>query len=340
MLPGGSPLPTQLMTGMAADGAAYTDFGALAELRASARSDAGGSLEEVASQFESMFIHMMLKSMRATTQGDPLLGSGGRMFTQMFDQQLSLEMARTGSFGLAEVLVRQLQHVVPGATQDGTPPVPVPVSDASVRTPVAAAPVAATPVAATPVAAIPGVATRVAPPSPATNASDGSPRAFVESVWAHARKAGEALGLNPRVLVAQAALETGWGRSVIHDGSGHSSNNFFGIKADRRWQGPRVEVPTLEYQDGVLTKMRAPFRAYDSIAQSFADYVDFVRTQPRYQDAVANAASPERYVRELQAAGYATDPDYATKILSIFKRPELGELMQRFDLQQGGVHGL
>ena len=148
----------------------------------------------------------------------------------------------------------------------------------------------------------------------------------MDALWPHAKRAGHSLGVDPRLLIAQAALETGWGRSVIHDEQGRSSHNLFGIKADSRWPGARMEVSTLEYVDGVMIKTRAPFRAYTSIEESFDDYVSFVREQPRYQAAMRSVDNLERYVRELQKAGYATDPAYAEKILNVFRREELSHL--------------
>jgi flagellar protein FlgJ len=123
-------------------------------------------------------------------------------------------------------------------------------------------------------------------------------------------------------LLAQAALESGWGRHVMQDGEGRSSHNLFGIKADRRWSGERVSVDTLEYRDNVAIKTRADFRAYSSFADSFADYADFIGANQRYRPALEVGADSEAYLRGLQQAGYATDPAYADKIVAILRRPE------------------
>jgi peptidoglycan hydrolase FlgJ len=122
------------------------------------------------------------------------------------------------------------------------------------------------------------------------------------------------------VLIAQSALETGWGRHVMRDAAGRTSHNLFGIKASGGWAGDSLRVSTLEYQDGLPRREKAAFRRYPDEAASFADYVRLVGGHPRYQRAIANAASPEAYLRGLQEAGYATDPNYADKILSILRR--------------------
>ena len=120
------------------------------------------------------------------------------------------------------------------------------------------------------------------------------------------------------MLLAQAALETGWGRHVVADQQ-RSSNNLFNIKAGAHWQGPTVTVSTLEYRDGVAVKEQARFRAYDSPAEAFNDYVDFLQSNPRYEQALEQVGDGERYLQELQRAGYATDPAYADKIITILR---------------------
>src|SRR3569832_1733952 len=142
---------------------------------------------------------------------------------------------------------------------------------------------------------------------------------FVAAMWPAAQASARELGVDPRVLIAQAALETGWGRAVMQHGDGRSSHNLFGIKADNNWSGASVNVATLEYRDGLAAKERANFRSYDSYEQSFADYVDFIKSQPRYREALAHGGDARRYLSELQSAGYATDPRYADKIGSILQ---------------------
>ena len=137
-----------------------------------------------------------------------------------------------------------------------------------------------------------------------------------------AEAAAARLGIKPEALLAQAALETGWGKAVMKASDGSPSYNLFGIKADSRWEGDRSTVRTLEYRDGVAMKTRADFRAYDSYADSFADYADFVSGNARYQPALQAVDDPQAYFQALQQAGYATDPAYARKVLDILDRPE------------------
>ena len=150
------------------------------------------------------------------------------------------------------------------------------------------------------------------------------PQRFVEQVWPHAERVAAQLGVEPGVLVAQAALETGWGRHVMRDGNGASSHNLFGIKADERWPGASVNVATLENEGGVVRRVRAPFRAYESLAASFDDYARFVTGENRYRQTLeatrAAGGDAETYIRSLHAAGYATDPDYPDKVLDVMRR--------------------
>jgi len=153
----------------------------------------------------------------------------------------------------------------------------------------------------------------------ATEFKADSPVDFIRSLLPAARKAASSLGLDPLALIAQAALETGWGKRMIKTASGDNSFNLFGIKASRNWQGDTAVVDTLEYRQGVARKEQAKFRAYESPEQSLKDYTDFIGNSLRYQQAVAAATEPAAYFSELQAAGYATDPNYAQKIMSVFK---------------------
>lgn len=141
-----------------------------------------------------------------------------------------------------------------------------------------------------------------------------SPAAFVQTLLPLAEEAAQALGVDPRVLVAQAALETGWGRSIIRDSQGNSSHNLFNIKAHNGWEGGSVTVQTLEYRDGLPQPEYAQFRAYDSLEEGFDDYVRFIQENPRYAQAREQAGDPQAYLQALQRAGYATDPEYAAKI--------------------------
>jgi flagellar protein FlgJ len=143
---------------------------------------------------------------------------------------------------------------------------------------------------------------------------------FVNTMLPMAKEAAARIGVDPRYLVAQAALETGWGKSVMRAQDGSSSHNLFGIKASSNWTGDSARAITSEFRNGQMVKETAQFRSYASYKDSFHDLVTLLQTNNRYQDVVKSADNPEQFVRELQKAGYATDPHYATKISQIAKQ--------------------
>ncbi|CRM16613.1 flagellar protein FlgJ [Pseudomonas marginalis] len=142
---------------------------------------------------------------------------------------------------------------------------------------------------------------------------------FVATMLPMAKAAAARIGVDPKYLVAQAALETGWGKSVMRAEDGSSSHNLFGIKAGQSWQGGQARAITSEFRDGAMVKETAQFRSYDSYQDSFHDLVTLLQSNDRYKDVVKSADNPEQFVRELQKAGYATDPAYASKISQIAK---------------------
>ncbi|MGQ7958665.1 flagellar assembly peptidoglycan hydrolase FlgJ [Pseudomonas sp. SP16.1] len=158
------------------------------------------------------------------------------------------------------------------------------------------------------------------PPLAPGKAAFASPQEFVATMLPMAEAAAEKIGVDPRYLVAQAALETGWGKSIIRTRDGESSHNLFGIKSHNSWDGESARVLTTEYKGGKAVREAANFRAYDSYAQSFDDYVSFLQSNGRYQKALGATENPERFVKELQQAGYATDPNYARKIAQIARK--------------------
>ncbi len=283
-------------------GSLYTDFQGLAKLRHAARQQSPQALQEAARQFEGLFIHLMLKSMRDTVSEESLLDNDQTRFYQgLYDQQIALDLSGGGGIGLAELLYRQL-----GGEPEA---LAVPQSPTQRNAAYGASDALSTKTVQSTTTAV-----------DSAQSFAETPEQFIEMLWPHAVNAGKRLGLVPEVLIAQAALETGWGRYTIQTSRGDSSYNFFGIKADSRWQGRRVRKPSLEYQDGIAVRKPAVFRAYDSIAASFADYANFISTNPRYRTALAQAHDPQAYLRGLQQSGYATDPRYADKILSIMSR--------------------
>ena len=143
---------------------------------------------------------------------------------------------------------------------------------------------------------------------------------FVATMLPLAKDAAARIGVDPTVLVAQAALETGWGKSIMRQSDGSSSHNLFGIKAQGGWKGPEARAITSEFRDGKMVKETADFRSYDSYASSFHDLVSFLQNNSRYQETLKSADNPEQFVKQLQKAGYATDPAYASKISQIAKQ--------------------
>jgi len=291
----------------------YTDFSGLTALKAKAREDQDAALDQVSRQFESLFLQMMLKSMRDASFGGGLMDSKQTEFyREMYDKQIAVDMAQNHGMGLAAVIKRQLGGSAP-APHDGRS-----IED-YVGMPVLA------PLTAD---AVGDARAQEKAGRSASIQLDGTPETFLGQLWPAAEEAAAKLNLAPEALLAQAALETGWGRHVIKHHEGDSSHNLFGIKADSRWRGDRVQVSTLEYRDGVALNTRANFRSYDSFEQSFADYVGFLQNNPRYAAALRKTADPDAYFSALQEAGYATDPRYADKIKQILDSAPMQQTRQ------------
>lgn len=298
---------------------AYTDPQGLNELRTQANKTGSdpGTLRAVAGQFEALFIQMMLKSMRDAKLGGGIFDSDQtETYQGLFDQQISLELAKQQGLGLADLMVRQLQPG--GSTANGdqkaktdTPVVPLQRSTSGTG----------------------GAAATVAARSSNASSLEGnrlSPSDFIKAIGPHANVAAQQLGVDPRILMAQAALETGWGQTMIRDGTGRNSNNCFGIKADATWAGATASSGTLEVRQGVMQRETAKFRAYASPAESFSDYAAFLQSNPRYSKALAVADDNAAYVQELQNAGYATDPNYANKIMQIMQSEPFRQSVTEF----------
>ncbi|MDP1929998.1 MAG: flagellar assembly peptidoglycan hydrolase FlgJ, partial [Gammaproteobacteria bacterium] len=336
------------MAGIVENPNVYTDLAGLQSISRLGRENTPEGLRQVAQQFESMFINMMLKSMRDSNSSlfeDNYMRSNEMEFHQEnLDNQLSLHMASVGGIGLADSLYRQMltrfddgasivsspvagslveARQVPERSQVTAFVVPalspaIPVSDAT-NIFLALQPVAQEEVVAAPVAT--AMAARVfAVPSASRVPISGrikSPEDFVVRLLPMAEEAAARLGVDPRVLLAQSALETGWGQAIPARNDGINSHNLFGVKADARWTGEKVSVSTLEHRDGVVMRERANFRAYQSYQESFTDYVDFLESNPRYAQALQHAGDADSFVLHLQKAGYATDPAYAKKIRQV-----------------------
>lgn len=332
----------------------------LRELRARVQQPSEQDLAKVAKQFEAVFIEMMLKQMRAATPGDEMFGSNGEeTYRSLFDRQMAVQMSRHESMGLAPMIEEQLRANA-GFETDRVGKIPHDLED--YRRTAGALPQQAETMANKSANPAGGSATTVRYGGEQVGASGGAaatghlaasreeasvsnhsgsaeqsgkrpawstPQDFVNDIAPVAKRTAERLGVSPVALVAQAALETGWGKHVIHDGDGGSTNNLFNIKAQYSgWNGESVKVPTLEYREGVAQQEMADFRAYNSIEESFSDYADFLERNPRYSEALNVGEDPHRFVKELQQAGYATDPNYASKLQQIMhldpEHPEQG----------------
>ncbi|MCD9518821.1 flagellar assembly peptidoglycan hydrolase FlgJ [Photobacterium phosphoreum] len=321
------------------------DLSNLDRLRAGISEDKQGSLREAATQFESIFTQMLFKSMREANsafESDLMSSNNGKFYQQMHDEQLSSQLSTTGSLGLADMIVKQLggeqqdlsQHkpttelrpqqqpqpfsirtinadsvALPLATGSTDKALSLPLSESRLHQQVA-----------------PVVAVKTLPAKPTESSikpieptSFASAEAFVSHMKPYAKQAARALGTDPALLIAQAALETGWGKKVINNALG-SSNNLFNIKADPRWQGQKVATKTLEFHDGIAVQEQAAFRSYDSYQHSFDDFVNFLQHNPRYSKALTHSNQPQQFIREIHQAGYATDPNYSNKVLAVMKK--------------------
>lgn len=311
----------------------YTDVQGLSSLRRKAQQNSPDAVREAAKQFEAVFLQMMLKSMRDASPGEGGLmdSDQSRFYRDMFDQQIALTLAQQGQLGLSDAIARQLAGDQAGAPSPPTSPTTIgdPLAAlrqverirSSVRMPSLAAVTRPTPFAAT-------AANQNAYPVDDAPYEPSSPVAFVRRMWPHAQEAARQLGVTPEVLIAQAAHETAWGKSVPRFADGRTSYNLFGIKAHRGWQGEHVVNSTLEFVKGVPVRQRDGFRAYQSYSESFSDYVNFIQVNPRYQDALTQVKDGAAYLRALQRAGYATDPNYARKIQGLMNGPSFDEALE------------
>jgi flagellar protein FlgJ len=288
---------------MAMSGAAY-DAQALNGLKRDAASDPQGNLKQVAQQVEGMFVQMMLKSMRAALPKDGVLSSDqSRLYTSMYDQQIAQQMSQKG-LGMADMMVRQMSNAnaVPSETAGMSP---MALDNEVLQT--------------LPNQALEQMIRRAVPKVPAASPLSLNNGNFVARLSVPARVASQQSGIPHQLIVAQAALESGWGQREIPTANGSPSYNLFGIKAGSNWSGPVTEVTTTEFEQGAAKKIKAQFRVYGSYVEAIADYVKLLTNNPRYAE-VANARSPEQAAHALQKAGYATDPQYANKLVSVIQQ--------------------
>lgn len=263
------------------------------------------ALTAAAKQFESIFTSMLFKSMRdanSTFESGLMDSQNQQFYRQMMDEQMASELSSSGSLGLADMIVAQL-------------------TSGSVENPNAASREADFEALMNKIDNVRQSRRENAELAPVTAAASTptsfeSPESFVTSMKPYAEKAARALGVDSSLLLAQAALETGWGQKVVSNSRG-SSNNLFNIKADKSWVGDKVATQTLEYHQGVPVKEKAAFRSYSNFEESFNDYVRFLNDNPRYTMALRHQGNNEQFIHGIHQAGYATDPQYASKVLRV-----------------------
>lgn len=302
------------------------DAGALSRLHSGVARTGGSDDEqkEVARQFEALFLQQMIKQARQASSGIQGLFQSDqtRMAQSLADEQMALQLAEPG-VGLAQALLEQMRG---GAQEDRR----IDISAGNTLPELSSS-------------RDPALRSRVGPDRPehassigalidmlsssklgqlagsAVSAIRGAPQhieQFVTRMGHAARHASAESGVPSELILSQAALESGWGRREIRGEDGSQSYNLFGIKASPNWKGKVVNIVTTEYVDGQARKMVQPFRAYDSYAESFADYARLISRNERYSE-VLKAGSPQEAARSIQRAGYATDPKYAEKLISI-----------------------
>lgn len=331
---------------------AITDFQQFTGLRAQAKQGDEAALRKVAQQFEALFTQQLLKNMRSGELASDVMGGGqSDFYRDIFDQQMAVHLSSGKGLGLADMLVQQLRGkqagAVPADAQAQTvagKPMSLPAARlAADRAALNLGAVSRPDAGDSSLDAVPGSTQlrrdaqawlRAYQPASSTQTQDYSPSAvnpsgdqdsaadtkaqrFIAAIQPHAERAARELGVPSQVLMAQAALETGWGQHGIADATGKPAFNFFGIKADKSWQGSRVQATTGEYRNGSLQSENAQFRAYESPAQAFDDYVDFLKSNPRYAQALRSGGDAAAFAYGLQNAGYATDPAYAQKLLKV-----------------------
>lgn len=306
------------------------------------------ALQEAAQQFEAIFMKMLLKSMRQAQDvlesDSPFNSESTKFYRDMHDQQMAVELSSNGSLGLSELIVRQL-----GGADNTFTPRSVLRNDANLEQIKRAAKqdklqaqtnteddLRALKTLNMPMSAhqhdgsshnINAIKTSFTPidvsqTETSVNFSSpnfNEPQDFVSALIEPAKSVQEKIGVPFQVIIAQAALETGWGQKIIKDQNGSSSNNLFNIKADNRWDGASIQKESLEFEQGAMVKRSSPFRAYQSLKESVNDYVSFITDNERYQEALQNPSDVEHFVHSLQKAGYATDPQYANKIMATLR---------------------
>ena len=317
----------------------YSDLQGLESIKQLGQVDENAALAEVSKQFESILVNMMLKNMRSATnvlsEGSYLGGDQVSFYQEMLDDQWSVELTRGAGLGFANPMAQQLGG-------DRSIPKDDNVTSAAMSIEQILSGVRITKQRSEFIAPIESTTTVKSMQRLGDTPIFSTPEAFVEGLYDSAEQAANKLGVAPSTLLAQSALETGWGQHFPSGEDGQHGFNLFGIKADDRWSGPVTQVETVEYFAGQPVKVNANFRRYDSFEQSFNDYVDFVSSQSRYQPALEKATDAAGYIQALQAAGYATDPKYAEKVQAILNRDIFNKASLdaiSFSLSEQQTHG-
>lgn len=283
------------------------DAQSLNELKAEAGQDPAANIRPVARQVEGMFVQMMLKSMREALPKDGVFSSDStRLYTSMYDQQIAQQMTAGKGLGLAEMMVKQMTE---GQAQpaDDAPQVPMKFSLETVTS--------------YQNQALTQLVRKAIPRATESNDEllSGDSKDFLAQLSLPAKLASQQSGVPHHLILAQAALESGWGQRQIRRENGEPSFNIFGVKASGSWKGPTTEITTTEYENGEAKKVKARFRVYSSYLEALSDYVGLISRNPRYA-AVTAAATAEQGAQALQNAGYATDPNYARKLTSMIQQ--------------------
>lgn len=363
-------LPNSISASEAFSKQSFTDISALQNLKGLGKKDQGKAIEQVAKQFESIFIQQMLKSMR---QAGDVLSKGGlfdshemKFHRDMLDQQLGLSMTQGKGLGLAESISRQLKRQygldkIEGELKPLRPNLEqgtsitgkaISINQKEIKNLLSLnneANKAGEKAFDTSAIADKTKEQHVTSPElhqcsaidhfvqkvdtavdinnsdrnyvevksaeetkgvKAGSKSFKTPAEFVAQILPYAKEAAEALGVDYKILLAQSALESGWGKAK-------NGNNLFGIKATGSWQGEKSSAKTVEYVQGKIQKPVEDFRAYNSHQASFIDYAELIKSASRY-DAAIGEKDPEKYIAALHSAGYATDPNYVEKVMSVY----------------------
>ncbi|MSR16638.1 MAG: flagellar assembly peptidoglycan hydrolase FlgJ [Methylococcaceae bacterium] len=292
----------------------YNDFSQFSKLKVESKTDAPAALQKVAKQFEALFLNNILKGMRSAKLADGVFESNATdSYNEMYDKQLSVHLAGKPGVGLADLIVKQL-------TPKGENPNPQNLTD-YLNNPVSKVTIPDGMSSSEFDDEATEIPFKNARAMPIQSAAD-----FVKQLQPFAQQAAKDLGIDPNALLAQAALESGWGNSLIKNADGSNSYNLFNIKADRSWRGKQALVSALEFDQGIARRVSSGFRSYASFQESFNDYANFIKNNPRYDSAVTKTDNVGQYMRELQHAGYATDPNYADKVMHIYQGSTLNLL--------------